>query len=408
MKNLFTESLKQKSAEAFTFVSDKLLHEKTNLVYDFSLDCDEGFPTPQEIAEGFPNPCGYDTGMEDGLINGATFLSACLTRLREHDDENEAKKLKALAHRLVLGMLQTALSAKESGFLPRAVCPSDGKSHYTDSSIDQYTMFTYGAYIYLKSGLCTKEEHALYAKILSNISGRAKRNITKENGYDMCREDGGSSKVTKFWGEKGFEFALYCRLPMIYLTTYEFTGENRWLEEYKALRDQAIEGTRPFSRPWHVYVLQQMQSALFVLKSLDPEEKYRKIYEDLSREVAEFAISLTDSIKERLAQKTDFNEPSIPFRERPLREIPNPAWGGLKQFYTKRGDDNDTFFLMQDAANIVLCATMGGVAVPEDAADLFANTWKKIDYSRQTRCVSVHYLCAYYAFQERGKMQVLE
>ena len=55
---------------------------------------------------------------------------------------------------------------------------------------------------------------------------------------------------------------------------------------------------------------------------------------------------------------------------------------------------------MQDAANIVLCAAMGNVALTREAADLYTKTWKKIDYSRHSRCESVHYLCAYYALEK--------
>lgn len=396
MRSVFNGDIDKKAAEAFDFICNKLFNQKTNLIYDSKFDSESDLPTPEEISSGFPNPCGYDTGMEDGMINGATFLSACLARLRTEKDSYSEQ----LAHRLVAGMQQTAYSAKKPGFLPRAVCPADGKSHYIDSSVDQYTMFAYGAYIYTQSDICTESERIAYADIMRNICQRAKRNITRENKYDMLREDGGESKVSKLWGEENFEFALYCRLPMFYLLTYHLTREICWLEEYKTLRDKAIEGMRPFFPPWHVYVLQQMQCALFVLKNLDEEQNYKKVYDKLMSEVARFALSRTQTIAERLAEKTEFNEQTISFRDRPLCEIPNPAWNGLNQFYTKRGDNNDTFFLMQDAANIVLCAAMGNIALTREAADLYTKTWKKIDYSRHSRCESVHYLCAYYALKK--------
>ena len=74
---------------------------------------EDELPTVDEISAEFPDPCGYSTGMEDGMINGGTMLDACLIKYELEDDADAAD----LARKLVKGMLNCASSAKSEGFL---------------------------------------------------------------------------------------------------------------------------------------------------------------------------------------------------------------------------------------------------------------------------------------------------
>lgn len=105
--------------KAFIYVKDKLFLEKTNLIYDHVCNgCEKDFPTSLEIERGYPNPCGYSTGMEDGMINGATMLDALLIKIEKENDLDAI----CFAKKIVKGMLDTALASNEEGFIPRAVC----------------------------------------------------------------------------------------------------------------------------------------------------------------------------------------------------------------------------------------------------------------------------------------------
>ena len=127
--------------EAYSFIASKLFFEKNGLIYDHIIvGREEEFPTPEEIARIFPNPCGYSTGMEDCMLSGGTMIDVCLIKYERDGDEEAA----IFAKKLVKGLLKCAFSAKTEGFLPRGVCPADGKSHYPDSSRDQYTLFAFG------------------------------------------------------------------------------------------------------------------------------------------------------------------------------------------------------------------------------------------------------------------------
>lgn len=374
--------------ESYAFVKEKLFNSKTNIVYDFVFKANTDLPTPDEIGMSFPNPCGYGTGMEDGMINGALALFACLSINRYVQDH----ELQQFIHCLVLGLQSVAMQGKD-GFLPRAVCPIDGKSHYIDSSIDQYTMFFYSAYIYTHCALCTKEENLNFQKILTKICRRAEKNVVKETGYDMLREDGGESKVTKFWGDKTYEFAAFCRLPMMYLLTYALTKDLHWYDKYREIRDASLVGMSNFEEPWHLYVFQQMECSLIVLRDLEDDPFYKIRYEQLIKKIGAFVAPKMINLSSILKKRKDINEPFIPFRNRPLYTRDIKEWKGLPTLYAKRAD-NETFFLAQDVANVVFCMALGGVQITSEIINAFLTVWRKIDFEKHTRCLPLYFLCA--------------
>ena len=66
--------------KAWDFVWNELYNPETHTFYDYksSRDKDGTFrhlPTPAEILASVPNPCSWNTGMEDGgIIAGLIFL----------------------------------------------------------------------------------------------------------------------------------------------------------------------------------------------------------------------------------------------------------------------------------------------------------------------------------------------
>jgi hypothetical protein len=71
MSDAFAFAAEEHMKEAFFYIRNHLFLEKTGLIYDhIVVGQEEDFPTAAEISSGFPNPGGYSTGMEDGMING--------------------------------------------------------------------------------------------------------------------------------------------------------------------------------------------------------------------------------------------------------------------------------------------------------------------------------------------------
>ena len=96
-------------------------------------------PTAEEVKRQYPNPCGYSTGMEDGMILGGAMLSLICDRFAVTGEESPARAGRAG----IRGMRRCATVHGVPGFIARNVCPEDGKSIYINSSaINSPTSFT--------------------------------------------------------------------------------------------------------------------------------------------------------------------------------------------------------------------------------------------------------------------------
>ena len=376
---------------AWRFVRDKLFYPPSGLIYDHAVkDRAEEFPSPEEIRRGYPNPCGYTTGMEDGMIHGATMLDACLCRFAKKGDKETAE----FARDLLCGMLRTAESA-EDGFIPRAVSPIDSKSYYTDSSRDQYTMLFFALHRYLHSPLCTGEDRERIARVTAATAYRAERNVRPETGYDMLRADGGPTLVTTMWGDSLGNHE-YLRLPMLYLTAWEAAGDPHFLDLYHAIREKAYEKSLPMTSYWHLYALQQMQASVLICCEADTDPLWKAKYLSLMHKVADYTAGKADWVRNNLRKHTLFNEPQCPFRECPAEPNTRYARLGVDCVSLSRRDA-DTFFTMQDAANLVIIQSMvPGRQTDTASLRVFAEAFAQIDFSRHERAVPVHYLDAYY------------
>lgn len=376
--------------KAWDYITKRLLHEKTNLIYDHILR-DEDFPSPEETKNSYPNPCGYGTDMEDSMISAATMLDACLLRYEKKKDSNSAE----IAHRLVDGMIKCAGSAYTEGFLPRSVTPLDGESHYINSSIDQYTLFIFGAHRYINSPLCTSEEKNSLTRILEGFAKRAEANMTAENNFDMLRDDGRKSHVTTMWGESLGNHE-YLRLPMIYLAAWEAGKNGHWLDMYREIRDKAYERSLPMTEYWHLYTLQQMQASVRLCYDADPDSGWREKYGYLLNVVADYALGMASEISKELSGRKDANLPARCFREREMTESTHLKKLGLYALSPVH-EDADTFFLMQDAANIAVAAGLSpGKKLSDEAAKLFKDAFNMIDFDKHTRALPLHFLQGYY------------
>ena len=144
---------------AWDFIFDRLVSPNTHQIYDYRTteENDGAFvhlPTPEEIAACIPNPCGWFSGMEDSNIYGGIMMDAVLDRYKCTGDGS----LKRYSDELYKGLILNTRVSPQRGFLARAVHPEDGKSHYINSSRDQYTHWIYSMSAFRNSELSDKAQ----------------------------------------------------------------------------------------------------------------------------------------------------------------------------------------------------------------------------------------------------------
>ena len=377
---------------AWQYIWDNTYNPQTQLIYDHKHAVNpEYFPVTEEVNASYPNSCGYGVGMEDGMINGGTMIDACLCRYEKFSDKDALE----CAHKLLGGMLNCVFNARTEGFVPRAVTPYDGKTSYVDSSRDQYTMFVFGVHRMFRGGYCTAEEKQDIKKALVSVARRAEKNVTADNGYDILRDDGGRTLVNVMWGNT-LDNHEHLRLPMIYIAAWEVSGDAHWLEMYRKYREEAYEKSLGMGDYWHLYALQQMQASVLVCMEAENDNEWKTKYLDLMNIVADYIVNMVGKIDKDLASYTNYNEKHIPFRQVEMTESWRIKEIGLPCMVPVR-DDTEEFFILQDAANIIIVnAMVPGRETPKDALELYWKAFDKIDFDIHERVVPIHFLEGYY------------
>ena len=253
-------------------VFDRYFCPETCLIYEFTVDKTGNawyhLPTVSDIQRQYPNPCGWGTGMEDSVLNGGTLLDALVSAYNMTKDENIGK----YCDKILCGLLRCV---KDDGFVARSVSPSDLRSHYIESSRDQYTHWIYGAVRYFGSDLCTKEQKSQIRKSVCSVAEKCIRDIKEENNYSMLRYDGTVGIVNKMWEKIGTHEWL--RLPMFYLAAYVVSGEKKYYELYLKYRDEALEnsiGHNPSTM--RCYASLQMQCSLRFIYDYDDDKAVKE------------------------------------------------------------------------------------------------------------------------------------
>ena len=321
-KELTMQTAQQSSDRIRDFLWNRLYCPETSLFYDH-LSPDGSFssalPTPEELALDIPNPCGWGTGMEDAMMIAGILLEAVIRRFQVSGNTALCEE----ARRIFAGMVKCATIGKTPGFLVRCISPADGKSHYSNSSRDQYTHFVFSSLLYFRSELSSPEERADIVRFLTGFAERALANVTEENSYDLLRDDGKVGMVTAMRGPTVWPHEA-ARLAMFYAGAWAVSGDEKWLRIYREHRDEAIEGSAKLKtdpRPVQVFALYQMQLSLEVLRSADPDPEYRNRIAEVMRLPAAHALeALPMWAAMKPFEGRVYNEP---WRERPLHY---PRW----------------------------------------------------------------------------------
>lgn len=310
--NFSAQELHDKAEEAWTRSWEWYFHPVTGLFYDYlcSTDMTERFrylPTPEEIARQCPNPNGWGAGMEDSSINAGVWMGMICDRYEVTGEE----RLREAASRVFEGMALCGTLSPSVGLILRSVSPVDAKSHFMESSRDQYTWHAYGLWRFSHSGLASEDQRETIRSIMTAVCERMERNIRPgETDYHICREDGKPGLVDKMWYVDPHEVA---RLPMLYAIGADLTGEAHWWDMYRKYAQEAAEGSLevpPHMKTVYAFLQEQVSlEALYELAGDDAPMKaaWLRALEFVGQRVAEFpAQSLQYAPMDISAQDMDW------------------------------------------------------------------------------------------------------
>lgn len=271
-----TSVLQQRIDGLHQHIMTYFFHPGVNLIFDYippvqATDRWGHLPTVKEIAEEFPNPCGWHTGMEDCALNTGSYLA---TLVHKYDVTGSLADA-AEARRLLSGLLHLATVSPEKGFLPRAVLP-DGKTYYPNSSVDQYTMFLYGLWVYYRSSLATDQDRRSIAEVITAIARR-----TVRDNYELLSVNG---KVAQYCDIGALSTDRASRLLSLLQFAHLVDPEGGWDTWYaEKLQEQSYARLAVLNDPAAVnryvtYAILQNQVSLVQLAMEEQSLPLRSIY----------------------------------------------------------------------------------------------------------------------------------
>ncbi|QDT17942.1 M14 family zinc carboxypeptidase [Alienimonas californiensis] len=392
-------ALEAQAERAWAVVWDRFFIEETETFADYLSSYEPGrelahLPTAAEVRRQFPNPCGYGTGMEDGMILGGALLSAIVDRHAVTGDDD----LREPAATVFRGVRRCATVHGVPGFFARNVCREDGESVYLNSSRDQYTHGVHGLWQYLRSPLADDETKAQIRPLLAAAADRMIAFATPENGYDFGRADGQRCPlgICRMWEVQAHEAA---RLPMIYAAAWDATGEEKYRTLWRQYVAEAVRQSREPAEHTPVYALLQMQCSLELLGELEPDPALKSEIDAVLRHVAGMAESRGKHAFDRLFGKSAAE-----------RAMLGPDWRTVDEWIVQGGYDvpqwgpyRDVWHVTREAGEAALIPLMTDRATLPDAQQARLRTLiLKTDYDRTSSCGVVYHLAAYWKARRTG------
>lgn len=380
------QQLHEKALEAWHESWSRFYDERTHLFYDYVCSYDPekrlaGLPTPEEARRNDPNPTGWGTGMEDCAISGGLILSMICDRFAVTGEE----QLREAAGKVFAGMASLGTVCGSEGFVARGITPLDGRSHYSESSRDQYTWYVYGLWRYYRSPLSGEAEKAKMREIITAVCARMERNVVPENDYRIGRAEGTfDTIVDKMWENAAHEVA---RLPMIYAIGANMTGESRWADLARCYAPEAAAKSKEPSTTI-AYALLQQQVSLEALYQLEESAELKQQWLDAMRLVAERSEGFLARCREY--QAPDVEQIELDWRTWPLHGSMNYRVPTRPDFSAK---DNRCVREPAEAALVLLLMPEPSLA-PEQLA-LVRQMIGQVDY-RKSVWYGLYYTQAVY------------
>jgi hypothetical protein len=261
-----------KVAEAHEAMWRNYIDPNTFQVYTYldSKSLGPRLPSYADVAANKPGCWG--TAIENCALDGGAYLGGLLDRYAVTGDPQHAEE----ARKIYQGLRLIAEAANRKGCIPRGVMP-DRKSHYPESSVDQYTMYVYGLWRYYRSPIATEDEKTEIRGVFDLLLKRL-----EADQFVILTDIGGP---TKFGDLNALKPSRAERLLAILLAGADVTGDAHWKEIYLKMREPRLKHCRGLGgQPW---VLVQNQLAFFILRHLEKDPNVGKVYEAGSLEAAE-------------------------------------------------------------------------------------------------------------------------
>lgn len=392
--------------ELWNTALDRFYCPKTGLFYEFVTDetakAWDDLPTVSEIAKVYPNPCGWGTGMEDAVMNGATALDALIAS-HSIGVLPVSDMIKSFAE----GVLDCQFNDKSHGFVARSVSPYDGKSHYIESSRDQYTHFVYSLLRYYFSDLSDESTKKRIRNALVAVAEKCKREVIPENDFNMLREDGSIGKVNKMWGDIGAHERM--RLPMFYLAAYKVSGDAGYFELYRKYRDEALEKSLDYNeKTSRLYCALQMMCSLKLVYEYDEDENFKSKLSPLMNRLADYAEEKV------LANVAEFSKPErktqLDYAFKPWRSVNmhDDEFGAYRYLNPGQSElkENVAFYPVREVGEgAILAAMCPGRRVSDDVLAALVRMADAIDVKKHSSVYSLLYMPCAYALCMENRME---
>lgn len=379
--------------QAWQVTWDRFFHKDVQTFMDYLSSYEAGkeqahLPTAEEVRRQYPNPCGYGTGMEDGMILGGAMLSLLCDRFAVTGEES----LRGQAAQVFGGMRLSVTVHGVRGFVARNVCPEDKKSVYINSSRDQYTHFVHGLWKYYHSPLVDEPTKGEIRGILAAVADRMIEFVTPANDYDFCRADGQRCPlgICRMWNVQAHEAA---RLPMIYAAAWDITGDERYRQQWRKYVADAVAQSATPDKNKPAYALLQMQSSLELLHQLEPESELKSTIATTMKHVSSLAERRLAYTVKGIAKKSpeemqmlgpDWRQVKV---WKDQKGYMNPQWGPYREIWhlTREAGESALIPLMADEP------TMSAESRKE-----LEDVLLKTDYLHNSSCGILYHLASYW------------
>jgi hypothetical protein len=354
-------------------------------------------PTAEEVARQYPNPCGYGTGMEDGMILGGAMLSLICDRFAVTGEES----LRDSATQVFGGMRRCATVHGVPGFIARNVCVEDRKSIYINSSRDQYTHFVHGLWKYYHSPLANETTKAEIRGILAAVAERMVEFVTPANDYDFCRADGQRCPlgICKMWNVQAHEAA---RLPMIYAAAWDTTGNERYRQQWRKYVAEAVAQSAAPDKNKPAYALLQMQCSLELLSQLEPEKELKGTISTTMRQVSELAERRLNYTLKGIAKKSAEEMRMLGPDWRQVKEwkdqkgYMNPQWGPYREIW---------HLIRETGESALIPLMMDSPVISAEQKKELQEVILQTDYLHNSSCGIIYHLAAYWKARRYNMLQ---
>ena len=251
------------------------------------------WPTVDEVLRCIPNTAGWQTPMEDNCLCGGSYLDSMLMR----HAANPTPENERCVREIFRGLKNLSTCGRRRGFIARGLLP-DLKTHYPDTSVDQYTFYLYGMWRYFNSLLANADDRAFILKKVSDIC------LQFEEDEFVIQTEAGA--VATFGDINAMLYTRVERVLQPFAVGWKITGNAHFADVYAKLkaennrqRMKILQNDGPPEKGnVSFYALLQTQIALRCLHEIEPDAPDRSIYDNAMTRIARAASKWVGQYKE--------------------------------------------------------------------------------------------------------------